>query len=257
MELFTMKKALPILLALLVLLTTTCFAKYKIDYDKWKPVPNETGLYWDKSTAQYSDGDNTVKFQICLMHPKGKKYVLSTYRITKEPRTVTQLDYEEYKKDKLINSYTRSPEEEFTYGIYPNSLYENLYCAVFSAILPSDKARWQKVISHKDKSYYLDLATLKYSDDGNIATAWTKCIEDTTSHTYYYEYCQYNKSEQTDTTLYSHWNLKDGTDWDFVSVPKEIKEQKYANDDRYNELETDKILLNTVNGVIFQAIFSN
>lgn len=251
-----MKKVLPIVLSLLLLLTATCFAKYQIDYDKWKPVPNQVSLYWDKSTAQYSDDGNTVTFRICLVHPKGKEHVFSTYRMTREPRTVTALHYEEYKGDKLIKEHKISPEEEFTHGIHPNDLHEDLYCAVFSVNLPSDKARWQEVFIGEKNSYFIDRSSLKYSANGNIATFWLRQQTTETAHIKLYRYEQLDKSAQTHTTLYTHWYSDSGSEYDFVYIPKEIKEQKYANDNRYYAMETTKIKGNALDN-IFHTVFPN
>ncbi|MBR0324544.1 MAG: hypothetical protein IIX11_00240, partial [Selenomonadales bacterium] len=104
-----MKKVVPILLILFILLTSTCFAAYQPDPARWTWLgsTDEVGCFIDKETVQYSDNGDTVSFWVCYVIPNENIYQIMNMKSSKSDRTITVLHISEYndKTNKLISSY--------------------------------------------------------------------------------------------------------------------------------------------------------
>lgn len=236
-----MKKVVPILLILFILLTSTCFAAYQPDPNRWTWI-NSTdtcGTFWDKTTAHYTNGGNTVEFWVCHVYPQKNTHVITNCRITKNPRTYTELQYTMYDNStrEIINSKTYSSYEQKAEYIHPCSWKEELYKAAFSVKYPEYKERMKVLWANDNNGVMLDTATIEYSSNGNIATYWifygdTKNIQES-----FWVYKQCNKSARTSAILYLY--IFDG------------------NSRTFSDPEYEKIIPESNGETIFKAVFPN
>ena len=127
----SMKRVIPILLVLLILLTSTCFAAYEPDPERWLWLgsDSEVGIFLDKETITYSDDKATVDFWICWVYPAKNQFINENSKIDKHSKTYTHLSYAIYdcKTKKLISSHTYALWEQKAEKIIPGTLGENFY----------------------------------------------------------------------------------------------------------------------------------
>lgn len=258
MEMFTMKKVLSIVLALFLLLSATCFAAYEPDPARWTLLPGYQSCYYDKTTAQFSEDGNTVEFWICLVDNEEHTNFLRKYRMTKVPRTSTELELESYNNltDKKTGSRVYPPQEQFIKNIYANSPEEDLYCAIFSVQYPTTTAERMHLIgaAKSGTPYLLDTATIQYRDNGNQADCWLIIVSDGQIS---WTNLLINKIDKTVTSLYSFVNSTRDSDIElrFRYVPDDIY-QLHKDDKRYKPLETRAIPENSIMGDLYQYLFS-
>lgn len=201
-----MKKVIPILLAFFIMLTSTCFAAYTPDPNRWTWIYSNdiAGTFWDKTTAQYTNSGNTAEFWVCEVYPQENGHVISKCKITKQPRTYTELQYTSYNSStrEVIKSKTYSSYEQKAEYIHPDSWEEKLYEAAFSVKYPKIKERLNLLYEGNNMFVSLDTATIEYSNNGNIATYWVLCIDSKNVSKSLWIYEQINKSARTNVALY-------------------------------------------------------
>ena len=126
-----MEKVIPILLALLITLSSTCFAAYEPDPARWTWLgsTDEVGCFVDRETVQYSDNGDTVSFWVCYVVPHENSYNIMNIKTSKPDRTITVLHISEYndKTNKLISSYTYASWEQKPESVIPGTWGETLY----------------------------------------------------------------------------------------------------------------------------------
>ena len=126
-----MKKVMPLLLVLLILLTSTCFAAYEPDPNRWIWISSddEIGAFLDKETIEYSADGIVVDFWLCYVYPKDKQYAIVNHIINKSEKTLTLTHISIYNADtrKLIESYTPNSWEQEAERIIPDTNGEILY----------------------------------------------------------------------------------------------------------------------------------
>ncbi|MBQ8682146.1 MAG: hypothetical protein IJ510_00250 [Selenomonadales bacterium] len=131
-----MKRVLPILLILLVLLSSACFAAYEPDPSRWIWLgsDDEVGWFIDKETVQYFDNGNTVSYWVCQVHPQENIHYIVNEKISKSDRTVTVLHLSEYDDttNKVAFSHTYALWEQKPESIIPGTWGEALYRFFFS-----------------------------------------------------------------------------------------------------------------------------
>ena len=139
-----MKKVIPILLALFIMLTSTCFATYEPDSNRWEIITrdSEFKFYLDKETIQYSEDGNIANIWLCETYVQApfyweenqEEYLLLNYRIDKNARTMTLLMFvsADAKTNKIIHRSQTSPSEEKAEIIFPHSTEEIIYKHIFS-----------------------------------------------------------------------------------------------------------------------------
>lgn len=254
-----MKKVLSIVLALFLLLSATCFAAYEPDPGRWTLLPGCESCYYDKTTAQFSEDGNTVEFWICLVDNEEHTNFLQKYRMTKVPRTSTELEFASYNNltDEKILSRVYPPQEQFIKNIHSNSPEEDLYCAIFSVQYPTTTAERMHLLgANKDGTpYLLDTATIQYRDNGNQADCWLIIVSD---GQLFWTNFLINKTDKTSTALYSFAASTKYSDTIKISlrhVPDDIY-QLHKDDERYKPLETRAIPENSIMDNLYQYLFS-
>lgn len=204
-----MRKIVPLMLTLLFLFSSACFAAYQPDPEKWELVisDDDTQLFWNKSTIQYSDDKNTAVFELCLIDLKTDKHCIWNSKITKQPRIIAELQDALTESD--IQTILNSPSSAFYQKdpilIVPNCLNEALYEAAFEIKLPEFQSRMKNIVKRKEMMYFLDTASIQYSVDGNTATYWTILIFPELDLMQSI-YSQINKRSKTSMPLYTALN---------------------------------------------------
>lgn len=126
-----MKRVLPILLILLVLLSATCFAAYEPDPARWIWLGSDdkVGIFLDKETITYSDDKNTVEFWVCWVYPEKNQFINENTKMDKSTKTYTNLSYTIYdcETKEPISSHTYALWEQKTEKIVPGTLGEAFY----------------------------------------------------------------------------------------------------------------------------------
>lgn len=126
-----MKKVIPILLTLLIFLTSTCFAAYEPDPARWVWLgsDDEVGMFLDKETIEYSADGNTVDFWICYVVPQKNEHAILNQKLNKNTRilTITHITIYDSTSKKSILSYTYKPWEQESQKIIPDTNGEILY----------------------------------------------------------------------------------------------------------------------------------
>ena len=235
-----MKKVMPILLALLILLTSTCFAAYEPDPTQWELIlaNEDSKLYWNKSTVQYSEDKNAAVFETCLIDLKNDKHAIWRSKITRQPRTIVELqdDLDEESIQTIIDTPFSAYYKNEPILIAPVSLNEHFYEAVWQTKLPDIKNRFKNIVKTKEIQYFLDTASIQYSADGNIATYWTVLFfpELQMTQTIYYQ-----AIKQTEMTMPLYTAIN-------TNPPKPVPPEK----------QTAKKIVSDSNGAeIFRTIF--
>lgn len=104
-----MKKVIPILLVLFILLTSTCFAAYEPDPNRWMPLyaTDEHKDYLDVKTLQYSADGNHADFWICRVYSNKNEYEVTNYNLDKVAKTLafTHTTVYETSTGKVLNSF--------------------------------------------------------------------------------------------------------------------------------------------------------
>lgn len=133
-----MKKVIPILLALLILLTSTCFAAYEPDPNRWMSLyaDDEITEYLDVKTLQYSADGNMADFWICYVQPKENVHRLVNQKLDKSNRTLTLIHTTKY--DSVTNNVLDSIDiplyMQKPIKITPGSVSEFYYDVLFVEI---------------------------------------------------------------------------------------------------------------------------
>ena len=126
-----MKKVIPILLALFIMLASTCFAAYEPDPNRWIWLGSndEVGIFLDKETIEYSAANNTVEFWICWVYPQKNQFINENQRIDKLAKTYTSLSFAIYDTEtkKQLSSHTYAIWEQKAEKVIPNTIGEGLY----------------------------------------------------------------------------------------------------------------------------------
>lgn len=130
-----MKKVVPILLALLILLSSTCFAAYEPDPNRWIWLGSndEVGIFLDKETIEYSTDKNTVECWICYVVPQKNIHAIVNEKIDRTTKTITMLHITEYESSskKTLYTHTYSFLEQKPEKVIPESNGETIFKAVF------------------------------------------------------------------------------------------------------------------------------
>lgn len=97
------------MLALLILLTSTCLAAYQPDPERWislGKVGDFEEEYLDILTPQYSQDFTSVDFWICRVYLNENKHSLTNFRIDKPNRTIAVIHVTNYESStgKVLNS---------------------------------------------------------------------------------------------------------------------------------------------------------
>ena len=126
-----MKKVVPILLILFILLTSTCFAAYEPDPKRWIWLgsDDEVGMFLDKETIEYSTDNNIVDCWICFVIPQENKHAITNQKIDKIAKSITMTHvtlYESSNKE-VLESHTYKSWEQEPERIIPDSKGEALY----------------------------------------------------------------------------------------------------------------------------------
>ncbi|MBO5245378.1 MAG: hypothetical protein J6B02_04690 [Selenomonadales bacterium] len=126
-----MKRVIPLMLALLILLTSTCFAAYQPDPARWIWLGSDdkVGFFIDKETVQYSNDGNTVSFWLCQVHTQEKLHFIINNKISKSDRTIITLHISEYddKTNKVKFSHTYEWWQQKPQSIIPGTWMEEFY----------------------------------------------------------------------------------------------------------------------------------
>lgn len=127
-----MKKVIPILLVLFILLTSTCFAAYEPDPNRWIWISSDkdkVNYFIDIETVQYSNNGDTVNFWVCAVESKKSFHSFQNAELSYTNRTITLLYFADYKdkKHKPIASRAYKIHEQTPEPIVPNSIAETFY----------------------------------------------------------------------------------------------------------------------------------
>ena len=126
-----MKEVIPLLLALLIMLTSTCFAAYTPDPNRWTWLTSTdaVGVFYDRETLSYSTQKKSVEVWVCYVYPQKKQHTKINYRIY-DDRTYDVYDtivYNDKTGETIDSDYPRRYEQT----IIPSSLEEDLYTHFF------------------------------------------------------------------------------------------------------------------------------
>lgn len=131
-----MKKVLPILLALLILLSSTCFAAYTPDPERWIFIASDTKnsrYFIDTKTIHYSNDGDTVNVWVCAVPSQKNLHSFQNIELSYSNRTFLLLYFVDYntKKNKPLASRAYNTYEQVPEPIVPNSLAETLFYYFF------------------------------------------------------------------------------------------------------------------------------
>lgn len=133
-----MKKVIPILLVLFILLTSTCFAAYTPDPERWVHVysDDEAIEYLDAKTLQYSDDGNTAEFWLCRIYTNENKHTIVNYNLDKvaKTQTITHITVYETSTGKVLNTFDVPSYRYDATKITPGTIGEFYYNLIFIEI---------------------------------------------------------------------------------------------------------------------------
>lgn len=126
-----MKRVIPLMLALLILLTSTCLAAYQPDPARWTWLgsTDEIGCFIDKETVQFSDDGNMVDFWICYVVPQKNEHAVVNHTINKIEKifSTAHITIYDSKNQKPTFSYTYESWEQDSQKIVPGTNGEAFY----------------------------------------------------------------------------------------------------------------------------------
>lgn len=85
-----MRKALPLILVLLFLISSVCFAAQTLDPNRWECLASdgELTIWYDKQDIQYFDNKTKAHIRLCLVVPQENTLTFFDYVLDKQNRTL-------------------------------------------------------------------------------------------------------------------------------------------------------------------------